>query len=63
VIARVDPVNGPVALVAHGHILRILGARWVDDDPLEAANLALDTATLSVLGYEHERKVIRSWNC
>jgi len=35
----------------------------VDDDPLEAANLALDTATLSVLGYEHERKVIRSWNC
>ena len=63
VIARADRVDGPVALVAHGHILRILGARWVDDDPLEAANLALDTATLSVLGYEHERKVIRSWNC
>jgi probable phosphoglycerate mutase len=63
VIARADAVDGPVALVAHGHILRILGARWVDDDPLEAANLALDTATLSVLGYEHERKVIRSWNC
>ena len=63
VIARADAVDGPVALVAHGHILRILGARWVDDDPLEAANHALDTATLSVLGYEHERKVIRSWNC
>jgi probable phosphoglycerate mutase len=63
VIARVDGFDGPVALVAHGHILRILGARWVDDDPIEAANLALDTATLSVLGYEHERKVIRRWNC
>jgi probable phosphoglycerate mutase len=63
VIARADGADGPVALVAHGHILRILGARWVDDDPLEAANLALDTATLSVLGFEHERRVIRSWNC
>jgi broad specificity phosphatase PhoE len=63
VIARADAVEGPVALVAHGHILRILGARWIGDGPLEAANLALDTATLCVLGYEHERKVIRSWNC
>jgi probable phosphoglycerate mutase len=63
VIARADAVEGPVALVAHGHILRILGARWIGDAPLEAANLALDTATLCVLGYEHERKVIRSWNC
>ena len=63
VIARADAVAGPVALVAHGHILRILGARWIGDAPLEAANLALDTATLCVLGYEHERKVIRSWNC
>jgi len=62
-IACADAVEGPVAFVAHGHILRIVGARWIDDDPLEAANLALDTATLSVLGYEHERKVIRSWNC
>jgi probable phosphoglycerate mutase len=63
VIARADAVEGPVALVAHGHILRILGARWIGDAPLEAANLALDTATLCVLGYEHERKVIRTWNC
>ncbi len=63
VIARADAVEGPVALIAHGHILRILGARWIGDAPLEAANLSLDTATLCVLGYEHERKVIRSWNC
>ena len=63
VIGRADAVDGPVALVAHGHLLRILGARWIGDAPLEAANLALDTATLCVLGYEHERKVIRRWNC
>jgi len=63
VIARADAVDGAVAFIAHGHILRIVGARWIDDDPLEAANLALDTATVSVLGFEHERKVIRSWNC
>lgn len=63
VIARVDTVDGPVALVAHGHVLRILGARWLGLPPVGGAMLALDTATLSVLGYEHERKVLRSWNC
>lgn len=63
VIARVDAVDGPVALVAHGHVLRILSVRWLGLAPIEGAKLALDTGTLSVLGYEREQQVIRSWNC
>jgi probable phosphoglycerate mutase len=62
VIARADAVDGDVALVAHGHILRVLGARWCSLQPTEGARLALDTSTLSVLAYERETKVIRRWN-
>jgi probable phosphoglycerate mutase len=51
-----------VAVFAHGHVLRVLGARWVGLRPAAGALLALDPATISVLGYEHERAVIRSWN-
>jgi broad specificity phosphatase PhoE len=60
------PVDGPrdgvVALFSHGHMLRILGARWVGLPPLDARFFALDTATLSVLGYEHETRVLTRWN-
>ncbi len=51
-----------VALFAHGHILRVLAACWVDRPPDLGRVLALDTATISVLGYEHETRVIRQWN-
>ena len=61
-IARVETVAGDVALVAHGHILRILGAVWMGLPPLHGRNLALHTATLSVLGYERETRVIEVWN-
>jgi probable phosphoglycerate mutase len=53
---------GDVALVAHGHSLRVAGARWVGLPVTAGGLLALDTATLSTLGYEHERPVLRSWN-
>ncbi|CAB5018116.1 MAG: histidine phosphatase family protein [Actinobacteria bacterium] len=62
VIERVDATDGAVALVAHGHILRILGARWMGLPAINGSNLALGTATLSVLGYERETKVITQWN-
>jgi len=62
VIARADAADGTVALVAHGHILRVLTARWCSLPPTDGAHLALDTSTLSVLGHERETKVVRRWN-
>jgi broad specificity phosphatase PhoE len=62
VIARVRAVDGDVALFAHGHILRVLTARWIGLDAADGCLFALDTATISVLGYERETAVIRLWN-
>jgi probable phosphoglycerate mutase len=53
---------GDIALFAHGHILRILAACWIGIPPLTGRYLALDTATISVLGYERETRVIKHWN-
>jgi probable phosphoglycerate mutase len=58
----VAPAGGDVALVAHGHLLRVVGARWVGLPPSAGGLLRLDTATLSALGYEHDRPVIVRWN-
>jgi probable phosphoglycerate mutase len=62
VIARAEAAGGDVALFAHGHILRIVGARWLDLPPDAAAGLALSTASLCILGFERERRVIWLWN-
>jgi broad specificity phosphatase PhoE len=62
VIRRVLSIDGDVALFAHGHILRILAACWIGLPPLAGRYLALDTATISVLGYERKTRVIRRWN-
>ena len=61
-IARVEQVHGDVALFAHGHILRILGACWIGLAPIHGRNLGLHTATLSILSYERETRVIEVWN-
>ena len=53
---------GDVALVGHGHALRVLTARWLGLAVHHGALFALDTATLSGLGYEHERPVLLRWN-
>jgi len=55
-------VGGDVALFSHGHFLRVVGARWIGLDARDGALLRLDTATVCVLGYEHERRVVRVWN-
>jgi probable phosphoglycerate mutase len=64
VLDRVAPLleRGSVALVGHAHSLRVLGARWIGLPPSAGGLLRLDTATLSVLGHEHGRRVILRWN-
>jgi probable phosphoglycerate mutase len=64
VLDRVRPLlaEGDVALVAHGHALRVLAARWIGLPASGGALLRLDTATLSILGFEHDRPVITRWN-
>lgn len=54
--------GGNVALVAHGHFLRSLGAAWVDLPVIDGRKLALHTGTISILGYEHGHPVILGWN-
>ena len=64
VLARVHPLlaDGDVALVAHGHVLRVLTARWLRLAPSDGRLFRLDTGTVSTLGHERGEPVILSWN-
>lgn len=62
VIDRAAAAPGDVALFAHAHILRIIGACWIGLPALGGRVLALGTASISVLGYERETRVISVWN-
>jgi probable phosphoglycerate mutase len=62
-VARCLAAPGPALLFAHGHLLRILAAIWIDGDPRAMApRLALSTASLSLLTLEKQTRVIGSWN-
>ncbi|GAA1506220.1 histidine phosphatase family protein [Sphaerisporangium rubeum] len=62
VIARALPADGTVALVAHGHFLRVLAARWLGLPPRDGKLFKLDTGTVSVLGFEHGERAVGRWN-
>ena len=62
VIARAAAKGGSVALFAHAHILRILAACWIESPPVLASRLALETGSVSTLGYERETRVVSMWN-
>ena len=64
VLGRVAPLlaDGDVALVAHGHVLRVLTARYLRLEPTDGRLFRLDTGTVSTLGTEHAEPVIASWN-
>jgi broad specificity phosphatase PhoE len=64
VLKRAAPLlrDGDVALVAHGHVLRVLTARWLGIPPTGGRLFRLDTGTVSALGAEHDQPVILSWN-
>jgi probable phosphoglycerate mutase len=64
VLKRAEPLlaDGDVVLVAHGHVLRILTARYLTLPPADGKLFRLDTGTMSSLGTEHAEPVILSWN-
>jgi broad specificity phosphatase PhoE len=64
VVARLRAIDGDVLLFSSGHFLRTLAARWLGLEAAAGAQLVLGTASLSALGYEHDRSepAIRLWN-
>jgi broad specificity phosphatase PhoE len=62
VIARAEAVEGDVVLFAHGHVLRVLVARWLGLPPSAGRLFLLDTGTLNVLGYYRGLRALRTWN-
>jgi broad specificity phosphatase PhoE len=63
VLERARPLlaDGDVMLVAHGHVLRILTARWLGLDPAAGRLLALPAGSYGILGHEHSRPVLTGW--
>jgi probable phosphoglycerate mutase len=59
---RVEAVDGDVVVFAHAHILRIFATVACDLEPEDAARLALDPATISVLGLDRGERIVRRWN-
>ncbi|MEY2447101.1 MAG: hypothetical protein QOH79_577 [Acidimicrobiaceae bacterium] len=62
VIARVRALDGDVLVFAHGHILRVLTSRWLEQPPGFGRHLILSPATLSILAHERESPALETWN-
>ena len=62
VIAEAKAADGDVIFFGHGHMLRVLTAVALAVQPIAGRHLALDSATINVVGYEHEWRALRVWN-
>jgi broad specificity phosphatase PhoE len=62
VIGEIQAADGDIALFAHGHVLRVIATRWLELPPDRGRSFVLETATLSVLGYERETPAMLRWN-
>lgn len=62
-IDRMKDAGGDVLVISHGHFLRVLAARWLGEPVAVGRLFKLGTTTLSVLGWEHGRPAVESWNC
>ena len=63
VLTQLRAAEGDAAAFAHGHILRVVTARWLEMGVDAGARFALAAGGLGVLGYEHETEVLTRWNC
>lgn len=61
-IAELAALDGNAAIFGHGHLLRILAARWLELPPHEGARLVLGSASISILGFEREARALLLWN-
>ncbi len=61
-IERLRSGDGDALAFAHGHIFRVLTARWLRMEPAAGARFALKTGTICTLGYERETEVVQLWN-
>ena len=62
VITKIRAVKGDAAVFAHGHLLRVFGARWVGLEATAGSHFLLDTATACVLSSHHGVPEIKRWN-
>jgi probable phosphoglycerate mutase len=62
VVAEALEAGGDVALFSHGHMLRMVGARWIEQPPLLGGRIALSTGAVCRLGHERDVRVIWAWN-
>ena len=62
VIARARAADGDAALFAHGHVLRVLVARWIGSPAVAGQHFLLDTGTLCILGFYRDVPAVRVWN-
>jgi probable phosphoglycerate mutase len=62
VVDRIRSSGGSTALFAHGHFLRILATQWLELPPENGSRLALETASISILGYDTGYPAILTWN-
>lgn len=62
IISKMQETERHVALFAHGHIFRVLAARWINLPASHGERFLLDTATLSVLGYYYQTPAVKIWN-
>ncbi len=62
VLARLRAVDGDALVFAHGHILRVIAARWVELPVAAGARFALSAGAISTLGFERDTQVLKRWN-
>jgi probable phosphoglycerate mutase len=62
IVAELATLAGTAAVFSHGHVLRVLGARWIALEPEKGERLGLSTASISSLGHEHGVPILASWN-